>query len=79
MDEAAILLLGNRSGDATLSIIYEVDPDTVRVDARVVDDEPTELSGDRIERFVTLAGNLVDEWEVHAELGRISLAKRHAQ
>lgn len=78
MDETAILLLGDWRQVGALSIVYEVDPTTVRVDARLLGEDHPGLPDDRVERFVTLAGNLVDEWHVDAGAGQVTLIKRHA-
>lgn len=75
MDEAAVMLLSNGSGEDRLDITYSVGDDTVGIDARIVSERDDPLPIERVERFAELVGELIDEYTIDRAGRRLTLTK----
>ncbi len=58
-----------------LEITYSVSKDTVSVEAQVVSAVEAELTGESVERFGFLVGDLVDDYTIDAASRRLTLFK----
>jgi hypothetical protein len=77
MDEAAILLLGERKGaDGRLDIVYRVTDERVDVEMAGRFDTAAGLHAERIGRFEELVSGLVDAFSIDADAATVSLSKR---
>jgi len=75
MDEAAVMLLSPDLPADRLEITYSVSKDTVSVEAQVVSAVEAELTGESVERFGFLVGDLVDDYTIDAASRRLTLFK----
>lgn len=78
VDETVIALLDDTRSGGRLRLVFHVTDDEVGLDASVhgPDGEPRPLTDAARERFETLAGDLVDEYDVDLTTGQISFVKR---
>lgn len=78
VDETIIALLEDTRGGGRLRLVFHVTDDEVGLDAAVhePDGEPRPLTDAARERFETLVGELVDEYDVDLTTGQISFLKR---
>ncbi len=74
VDEAVILLLGDGDHPGQISIEYRLLSDGMEIEAAAeFGDGDDPLLADEIDRFVTLVGELVSEYELMAETGRVRM------
>ncbi len=78
VDETVIALLDDTPSGGRLRLVFHVTDDEVGLDAAVhgPDGEPRPLTDVARERFESLAGDLVDEYDVDLTIGQISFVKR---
>jgi hypothetical protein len=78
VDETIIALLDDTRSGGRLRLVFHVTDDEVGLDAAVHESggEPRPLTDAARERFETLVGDLVDQYDVDLTTGQISFIKR---
>ncbi len=76
MDESAILLLGDGTGNGgRIDVVYRVSDERVEVELTRKLGASGLLAGERIQRFEELVGGLVDSFRVDNQAASITLTK----
>jgi anti-sigma regulatory factor (Ser/Thr protein kinase) len=77
VDEAIILLLRHDRGDGTLTIEFGPSPDQLVIEVRAAPSDTNQPDDEARERFATIVGDVLDEYEVDEPRRRIRMVKAH--
>lgn len=77
VDEAIILLLRHDDGLGTMTIEFEPSPDQLVIDVTTAARDDLSADDEARDRFATIVGEVIDEYEIDEPEGRVRLVKSH--